>query len=147
MLACVANESFKRHRKVNNGRHFFVFPIHRGELFRIFQRLLKRHADLERHELGNSINKSIRLAQYTAGVTDDSFGRHRAEGDNLRDTLPAIALCDVVDDAITALHAEIDVEVRHRDTFRIQEALKQKNMLQRIEVRNAENPGDQRARA
>ena len=54
---------------------------------------------------------------------------------------------DVLDDPVAALHAEVDVEVRHRDAFGIQEALEQQVVLDRIEIGDAERIGHQRAGA
>ena len=45
---------------------------------------------------------------------------------------------DVVDDAVAAVHAEVDVEVRHRHALGIQEALEQQVVAQRIEIGDAE---------
>ena len=73
-------------------------------------------------------------------------GQQRSEGDDLRDLLLAVALLHVLDDALAPLDAEIDVEVRHRDAFGIEEALEQQAEPQRIEIGDRERIGDKRAR-
>ena len=51
------------------------------------------------------------------------------------------------DDPVAALHAEVDVEVGHRHAFRIEKALEQQVVAQRVHVGDAERVGDQRAAA
>src|SRR3569832_2297452 len=58
-----------------------------------------------------------------AGVAHHRLGRHRAVGDDLRHALAAIALHYVIDHAVAAFHAEVDVEVGHGDALRVQESL------------------------
>ena len=59
----------------------------------------------------------------------------------------AVLVLDVVDDAVAPVLAEVDVEVGHRHALRIEEALEQQVVAQRIEVGDAQRVGDQRARA
>ena len=44
---------------------------------------------------------------------------------DLADRLAAVLLADVVDDLVATIHAEVDVEVGHRDAFGVQEPLEQ----------------------
>ena len=48
----------------------------------------------------------------------------------------AIFLGDVLDHFAAAAHAEIDIDIRHGDALRIQEALEEQIVLQRIHVRD-----------
>ena len=48
-----------------------------------------------------------------------------AEGDDLRDLIPAVAFLDVSDHLVPSVLAEIDVEIRHGHAFRVQETLEQ----------------------
>ena len=61
--------------------------------------------------------------------------------------LGAVFFLDVIDDAIAAFLAEVDVEVGHRNAVRIEEALEDQVVLQRIEIGDAQRIRDQRARA
>ena len=47
---------------------------------------------------------------------------------------------------IATFHAKVDIEVRHGDTFRVQEALEQQVILQRINIRNLDGIRHQRTR-
>ena len=63
----------------------------------------------------------------------------------MRNAFTAILVSHVIDDAIAAIHAKIDVEVRHRNALWIQEALKQQVVLQRVDIGDAECVSHQRA--
>src|SRR5262249_39066829 len=67
--------------------------------------------------------------------------------DNLRHRSRAILLRDVLDHATAILLTEIDVKVRHADTFRIQEALENQIVRHGIEIGDPETVSDDRARA
>jgi len=65
----------------------------------------------------------------------------------LCDAVAAVALLHVADDLVTPLLAEIDIEVRHRNAFRIEEALEQQSEPDRIEIGDGKRIGDERAGA
>ena len=74
------------------------------------------------------------------------------EGDDLRDA-PArrapgavVLLGDVADHLVAPAHAEVDVDVRHRDALGVQEALEDDVVLDRIDAGDAEAVGDEAAR-
>src|SRR5262249_8464635 len=66
---------------------------------------------------------------------------------DLRHAVAAIALLYVADHLVAAVLAEVDIEVRHRHAFRIEETLEQQPEADRIEVGNGERIGDERASA
>jgi hypothetical protein len=103
------------------------------------------NAEFERNQLRDAVGEAVAQTLHAGHVAHHGFGCHRAVRDDLRDALAAITLGDVVDDAIAAFHAEVDVEVRHRDALGIQEALEQQVVAQRIQVGDAERIGDQRS--
>jgi hypothetical protein len=59
----------------------------------------------------------------------------------------AVLVLHVADHLAAPVLAEVDVEVRHRDAFGIEEALEQQPEAQRIEIGDRQRIGDQRARA
>jgi hypothetical protein len=62
-------------------------------------------------------------------------------------TLSRPFLLDVGDHLFPAVHAEVDVEVGHRDPFGVQEALEQQGVAQGIKVGDRQRIGDEGARA
>ena len=113
------------------------------------ERLLDRdglHA-FDRDQLGEPVDLAVGHLQHAADVADRGLGQERAEGDDLRDAVAAVALLDVGDHLLAAVHAEVDVEVRHRDAVGVQEPLEEQAVAQRVEVGDGERVGDERARA
>ena len=146
VLARVAGQALERLREVDDRGDVLVLAVHAGELvFLLGQRLVQGHADFERDLLRDTVDETVRVAQHATGIADDGLRRHRAVGDDLRNPVATVAARDVVDDAVPALHAEIDIEIRHRHSLRIQEAFEQQVVLQRVEIGDAEHVGDQRA--
>ena len=141
MFPGVACQTLERPRKVDDRRNFFVITVHRCQFVRLLERLLERHSNFERHLLGNAIDESIGLPKHPSRVADNSLCRHRAEGNDLGDSIATVALGDVFDDTIPAFHTKVDIEIGHRHTLGVQKSLKQQNMFQRIQVRDSEYPG------
>ena len=110
-------------------------------------RLVERDADLERDQLRDPVDVAVRHAERAAHVAHDGFRRHRAVGHDLRDALATVTVRDVVDHAVAAVDAEVDVEVRQRHALGIQEPLEQQVVRERIQVRDAERVRDERADA
>ena len=100
-----------------------------------------------RHELGELVDLAQRHLQHAADVAHDAAREERAEGDDLRDAVGAVALAHVGDHLVAARLAEVDVEVGHRHAFGIEKALEQQAEAHRIEVGDRQRPGDERARA
>ena len=78
---------------------------------------------------GTSLHELVDLAvghlQHAADVAQHAARLQRAEGDDLRHLVAAVALLHVADHLVAAVLAEVDVEVRHRHALGIEEALEQ----------------------
>ena len=55
------------------------------------------------------------------------------------------SLAHVVDHAVAAFLAEVDVEVRHRHAFRVEESLEQQIEAQRVQIGDGQRPGGDRS--
>ena len=88
-------------------------------LRRILNGLIERDIQLSGHHLRNAVNIRIRNVHRAAHVFDGSLGGHGAKGDDLRNLLSSVLTGDVLDDVCPPVHAEINVNVRHRHAFRI----------------------------
>ncbi len=100
-----------------------------------------------RHQLAQLVDLAVGHLQHAADVAQHAARLQRAEGDDLRDLIAAVALLHVADHLVAAVLAEVDVEVRHRHALGIEEALEQQAEAQRIEVGDGQRIGDQRAGA
>ncbi|MNF08128.1 hypothetical protein D3C80_2084630 [compost metagenome] len=59
--------------------------------------------------------------------------------------LPAVFLDHISDNLITALIAEVDINIRHRNPFRIKKTLKEQVIFQRIHIGNPQGISGQTA--
>ena len=146
MHAGVACQPFERAGEVDEVPDFILRLVQLVELRLLRERVLESDPELEGDELRDPVHVAVAHAEHAADVAHDGLRGHGAVGDDLRDSLPPVFVGDVLDDPVAAVHAEIDVEVGHRDALGIQEALEQQVVLERVEVRDAETVGDQRAR-
>ena len=84
------------------------------------------------------------MSRCAADVFDGCLGGHGVEGDDLGDLVAAVFAGDVVDDLAAAVHAEVDVDIRHGDALGVEEALEEEFVLQRIDVGDLHDVGDER---
>src|SRR3954463_12302091 len=147
MHAGVTCYAFEGAGKVDQSLDLVLCVIEPLELGLFGQGIIERDPQLEGDELGDLVYETVAHPEYTAYVADHGLGGHCAVGDYLGNALTAVFDSYIVDDAVAAIHAEVDVEVRHGNALWIQEALKQQCVINRVEVSNAQTVGDQRARA
>src|SRR5208283_5572903 len=79
------------------------------------------------------------------GILNRRLGRHGSEGDDLRDLVAAVLLRHVINDLAATVHTEVNINVGQADALRIQEALKQQLVLQRVNIGDAKCVGHQRS--
>ena len=99
-----------------------------------------------RDELGEAVDLAVGHLQHAADVADGGLGEQRAEGDDLGDAVAAVAFLDVGDHLLAAVHAEVDVEVGHRDAVGVEEPLEEEAVAQRVEVGDGQRVGDEASR-
>ncbi len=142
-------ETFELLRDGEHARDGLVLLRRLAQARLLGDRLLKRHriGRVLRHELRQLVDLAVGHLQHAADVAHDAPGLQRAEGDDLRHALVAIAVLHVADDPLAPVLAEVDVEVRHRDAVGVQEALEQQVEAKRIEVGDLQRIGDEGASA
>ena len=123
---------------VNEAPGLLIFLIFLPEIGIFLERLVERNVELLRDHLRDAVALGVRQVERAPNVADDAAGRHRAERDDLHDAVSAVLLHDVVDDLLAPLEAEVDVDIGHRDTLRVQEPLENEIIFQRIELRDPE---------
>ena len=143
----VAGHALQLAGHVDHPVHLRVALVGVAQLGADLQRLLQRHVQLKGHQLGDGIGLLVAHAQHPAHVPQHRAGGHRAEGDDLRHMIRAVALAHVVDHLAPALVVEVAVDVGHGDALRVQEALKQQVVLQGIDLGDAQRVGHDGARA
>src|SRR6516162_5376131 len=101
---------------------------------------------IARYQLAQPIDLAIRHAEHAADIAQNRASLQFAERDDLRDAVAAVFLLHVTDHFVTAVLAEIDVEIRHRHPLRVQEPLEQEAEPQWVEISDRQGPRGDRAR-
>ncbi len=117
-----------------------------AERWRDVERLVEPDPELIRDGLRDPVDLAVAVAQHAADVADRGPGEHRAEGDDLGDVVGAVLAGDVRDDLVPATVLEVDVDVGHRDPVLVEEALEGQLIVDRVDRRDAERVGHDRAR-
>ncbi len=113
-------------------------------LDRLFDR--QREVRLIRNQLGERVGLRGSETERAADVLDRRARLHRPERHDLADGLAPVLLPHVLDHLAAPLEAEVHVDVGHRDAFRIEEALEQEVVEERIDVGDAQRIRDERSR-
>ena len=107
----------------------------------LFQRFFQGDVQLVRDELGDAVRFAVGKLHGPRHVLQRGFCRHGPKRDDLRHVFPAVLLRDVVNHFAAAVHAEINVNVGQGNALRIQEALEEQIVLQRVEVGDPQRIG------
>ena len=95
----------------------------------MLQRVFELDIELVRHQLRDLVHFAVRHVERAARIFQHGLCRHRAERDDLRDVFLAVLLPDVVDHFAAPAHAEIDVDIGHRNALGIQEPLEEQDRI------------------
>ena len=139
MHAGVPRESLQRDRIVQQPVIALVVAIQLRHLGDLLDGLAHRQriVRLVRDQLGQRIGLGRREAEHAAHILHRGPRLERPEGHDLPNGVLPVLLADVVDHLAAPLEAEVDVDVRHRDAFRVQEALEQQVVDQGVDVGDA----------
>ena len=102
---------------------------------------------LDGDHLREPVHLPVGHLQHAPDIAHRRLRQERAEGDDLPDPVAPIGLLDIGDHLLAAVHAEIDVEIRHRDAVGVQKPLEQELVAQRIEIGDGERIGHEAAGA
>ena len=126
MGRCIARHSFQLHGGIEQVLDRFIRFISCAKLWvqrnRAFYRgrLSGRH----RNHFGDDVYIGIRNVEHPSDISYGAACRHRTKCNDLRDTVLPVFAHDVIDYFFPSFIAEIDIEIRHADSFGIQEAFK-----------------------
>jgi hypothetical protein len=144
----VANDALEAASGVDDRARRRVLVVGRAQQFAVGETLLEgRRTALLRigDQLREAVADAVVVPEHARGVARRLARRHLAEGDDLRNRLAAVLLDDIAQHALAAAHGEVDVDVRHRNALGVQEALEQEVVGQRVDVRDPQAVGDDRA--
>ena len=122
--------------------NLFIALVQLPQLVVHLQCLVDRDIQLIRNHLRNRIDLCIRHIQHTADIADDTARRQCTECDDLYNAVLAVFSRYIVDDLRAAFEAEIHVDIRHGNSFRVQETLEQELVPHRVQLCDAKGVGN-----
>jgi hypothetical protein len=129
----VTRQSLNKARHIYQPARVLVGLINARECLGL-ERRIERHPDCTRYQFCNRIYILIRIAEHSADIAHSCTCGKRSECNYLTNTITAVLFLDVTDDLLATLIAEIDIKVGHADALGIEKALKEKSVLQRIDI-------------
>ncbi len=115
------------------GRRLVAVGVLVDLLEAVLQRRVAAHHE-RRHRLGDLVADAVRVAEHAGRVAHRVAGLDGAERDDLGDVVAPVPLGRVADHLVAVAGVEVHVDVGHRDPARVQEALEQQVVLDRVEV-------------
>ena len=85
------------------------------------------------------------LAEDTRRVLQGLLRLNRAVGDDLADAILAVLALDVGDNLVAPAFVEVDVEVGHRDSLRVEESLEDQTVIEGVQLGDLHGVGHHRA--
>ena len=110
----------------------------RAEFRYLVYRVLDRDVEPVRDQAGEPVANADAHAERPRAVPDCGLGAERAERDDLRNVVAAVAVDAVADHLFTAVVREVHVDVRHLAPLDVEEAFKDETVLNRVYLRDLE---------
>ena len=93
------------------------------------------HLDrLVRNHLRQAVGLFYREPAYACHVLYGTLGGHRTECDDVGHMVHPVFVLDILDDLVASVIVEINIDIRHRNTLRIEETLKEQVILDRVQI-------------
>ena len=105
------------------------------------QGLVQRHAQVPGNHLGDGVAQGIGQVQHTPHIPDNALCSQGTKGYNLHHLVLAVLAHHIVDYLLTPFVAEVNVDIRHGHTLRVQETLKEKVVAHRVYVGDSQRIG------
>ena len=90
------------------------------------------------NKLGDSVSLGVRHFQNARHISHGVFCHHFTKSRNICYAIKTVFFGTILNHFISARILNIDIDIWHRNTIRIQKSLKKKVVFERIEIRNVE---------
>ena len=98
------------------------------------QRPVNGDIQLIRYHFGNAVHVGIGEIHYPSHIPDNPLRRHGTEGHDLDHLLRSVFLSHIIYDLLPSFEAEVNINIRHGNTFRVKETFKQQIIFYRVNV-------------
>ena len=139
----MSRKSFKTFCRIDQIMNLFLLLISFFKLRIHLQSFIDRDIQLLRNHFCNSIHLCVREIHNTSDITDNTTGRQCTKRNNLYDTVIPVFTSYIINNFLSSFEAEVNVNIRHGYSFRIQETLKQKVISNRIKLCDPKCIGNQ----
>ena len=146
MHGTVTRQSFQTFRHIDQILYLFVRLISPAQFRILFQRFVDSDVQLLRDHFRNCIYESIGQIHHPSHVADNAPGRKGSKGHDLHHTVFPVFSHHIINDLLPSLKAEVNVDIGHGHTFRIQETLKEKLIPDRIDRCDSQTVGNDTSR-
>ncbi len=134
-------QPFQTLTHINQMVYLLILLIQLPE-FRIeFQSTVYGNVQFVGNHFCNGIHKSVRQIHCPAHVTDHSLCRQCTECHNLHHFIGAVFPAHIINDLLPSVIAEINVDIGHGYSLRIQKTFKQQIIFYRIDIGNFQTIG------
>ena len=137
--AMATNRALKPHCEVNYlfcGRIRLIFLL---QIRLIHDSVFELHMVAHHwiwYEFREPIRLSIRHIQDACHIAHSVLRHHLTKGHNVTHAAFAVLLCTIFNHLVAAVILNISIDIRHRNTVRVQEALEEQMVFERIEIGN-----------
>ena len=161
VLRGMTRQALQAQRRLDQLLDLSVRVDARAQLGRLGDRVRERDAEHLRDELRHGIDVAEGHPQHPTDVADGGPGLQGPEGHDLGDGHLVVAAFDVLavvrgpagavlvghvaNHLVATAHAEVDVDVRHRHTLGVQEALEDDPVVDRVDAGDSHPVGDETA--
>ena len=143
MHSRMPRQTFQTFCRIDQPLDLRVILVHLAQIRAHFQSQIQCHAKIIRHCLCDGIHIIVWHIHDASNVPDDALCLEGSKGDDLGHTVLAIFFNDIINDLTSAVEAEVDINIRHGYTFRVQKSLKQKIVTNRIDIGDTGRIGHQ----
>ena len=135
-------QAFQSLTHVNQMLYLRIRLIHLTQLRIDLQGTVNGNVQLIGNHLCKRIHIRIGQIHHSSHITDDSLGSQGTEGNNLHHLFGTVFAADIINHLLSSFEAEVNINIRHGNTFRIQKSFKQQIIFNGINIGNLQAVGN-----
>ena len=140
----MAGQPFQAERGIQQVLDLWITGGQFPQLRFLLECLGQGHLQVVRDQLGDPVHIAVGQVQGAAHVAHHRLGSHGPKGDNLADPVAAVLFNHVLDHLAPAVLAEVHVDIRHGDSFRVEKTFEEEIVGEGVQVGDLCGVGHQR---